>query len=74
MTTISVSLSASDLEFVNQQVASGHFSSPDEYLQSLIHAEQALQRRRPGPTRADDEFWKRLKAQAGELARARSQS
>ena len=89
MTTVTVSLSTSDLEFVQKQLAGGKFSSPGEYLKALLRAEQELQREPAEmdpaleaellkglesgpPIRADDEFWRRLRAEATERARAQS--
>jgi Arc/MetJ-type ribon-helix-helix transcriptional regulator len=89
MITVTVPLSASDLEFVRQQMAGGKFSDPAEYLQALLRAEQALQGEPAEmdpqleadllkglnsgpPMRADDEFWRRLRAEANQRARAGS--
>ena len=43
MATLSISLSASDLEFVQRQVAIGRFSTPSEYFQALIRNERLLE-------------------------------
>jgi putative addiction module CopG family antidote len=43
MATVSISLSDSDFDFVQRQVAIGRFSTPSEYFQALIGAERLLE-------------------------------
>ena len=44
MTTLSISLSEAELEFVQRLAADGQFSSPSEYVQALIRAELEVER------------------------------